>query len=94
MRQLQRELGRLFGAGRAPRYRDKDSDNARAKFKRLAVKHGLAWSKSHDGYIEIDATIAWPRGLVFAHHDWPDSLARLEHCLERPEDCAEGSYSE
>jgi hypothetical protein len=92
MRTLQRELGRFLGAGRK---REPDLDRSpRAKFKRLAAREGWQWSKSHDGYIEIDATVAWPRGLSFAFRNWPEALATVEACLADPALVVDGYYSE
>lgn len=92
IKQLQRDLNRFLGGKpkRAPDLERKDREG----FKRLAADNGLKWSKSLDGYIEIDPTVNWPRGLSFAHYGWPESHERLKHCLRHPEAVVDGYYSE
>lgn len=93
MRQLQTTLNRFLGGGRPPRQPDLQAKPRRA-FVRLAAQRGLSWSKTRDGYLEVEKCAAFPEGLVTAFHGWDDALSRVEHCLAHPEAAATGEFVE
>jgi hypothetical protein len=90
---LQRMLNDML---RGPRPRRADPEaRERAAFRRLANKHGLAFKKCRDGYVEAPATEQFPKGIAFAHYDWPESLERLRYVLDNPSALDDdGYYSE
>lgn len=68
----------------------------RRAFVKLAKTHGLAYEIVRDcatiRYLEIAPCARFPLGLHTMHHDWAESLDRLQHCLAHPEDAASGGY--
>ena len=68
----------------------------RRSFVKLAKQHGLTFKIVKDcgtiRYLEIDPCPVFPRGLETMHHDWDETLDRVQHCLDHPEEAAQGSY--
>lgn len=67
------------------------------KFRRLAKERGWTYriyKECDSHYLEIKPTPEWPEGLDTMHYCWSETMGRVEHCLEHPEDVVDGSYSE
>jgi hypothetical protein len=92
---LARMLGEMFGT--KPKRSDPEASQ-RARFRRLAKKHGLTFVRTRDDYIEIEPCDAFPHGLTTTHHHWGESAERVEHCLANSEavvvENGRGYYSE
>lgn len=87
-------LGRLLTSALAPKRRAK-ADPAYTAFRHLARQHGLTYRVTRDGYIEVDPTALWPRGLMTAHYDWTETETRVRYALARPGAVdADGYYTE
>ncbi|UTC29467.1 hypothetical protein BAMBUS_03880 [Brevundimonas phage vB_BpoS-Bambus] len=75
---------------------DRREASDRRAFAKLARQQGFTYKIVRDcdtiRYMEIDACAPFPQGLATLHHDWAETLDRVRHCLEHPEDAAEGSY--
>ena len=90
-------MSRLFAPARK---RVADPDYLR--FRHLAKAHGLQYRLSLDHYLEVEACPALPRlhrdqralprGLKTAHIDWSESAARIQHCIQTPEDVDQDGY--
>lgn len=88
---LSKALGKVF----APKKPRAKSDPDYGRFRALAKKHALKYRVDRDGFIEIEACSALPRGLTTAHYGWGETLMRVEHCISTPSAVdADGSYSE
>lgn len=72
-------------------------DPAYTAFRKLVKEHGWKYRVYPEcgiNYIEIQPTKLWPKGLDTLHYCWGETLGRIQHCLEHPEDVVEGCYSE
>ena len=87
MRHMSQTMSRLFAPARK---RVADPDYLR--FRHLANAHGLQYRLSLDHYLEVEACPALPRGLKTAHIDWSESAARIQHCIQTPEDVDQDGY--
>ncbi len=88
---LSKALGKIF----KPKKSRPKADRDYTRFRALAKKHAFKYQVTRDGYIEIEACSALPRGLTTAHYDWGETLSRVEHCISTPSAVdAHGGYSE
>lgn len=87
MRRMSQTMSRHFTPARK---RVADPDHL--LFRRLAKAHGLQYRITPDKYLEVEAGPALPRGLKTAHIDWSESSARIQHCIQTPEDVDQDGY--
>ena len=87
MRHMSHTMSRLFTPARKrvayPDY---------LRFRCLAKAHGLQYRISRDNYLEVEACPALPHGLKTAHIDWSESSARVQHCIQTPDDVDQDGY--
>ncbi|USN14884.1 hypothetical protein PAPPERLAPAPP_05190 [Brevundimonas phage vB_BpoS-Papperlapapp] len=75
---------------------DRSEARDRRAFVKLARQHAFTYDIVRDcdtiRYMEIAPCAVFPKGLDTLHHDWAETLDRVRHCLDHPEDAASGSY--